>query len=50
LVAVVLHLYIHDVAILGDDVLCGGPQTGVNLVVRSTVCSSDLRLREPIKV
>jgi hypothetical protein len=43
-VAAVLHLHIHDVAILGDDVLHGGPQTRVNLIMRSTVCSSDLRL------
>jgi hypothetical protein len=43
-VAAVLHLYIHDVPILGDDVLRGGPQTGVDLVARSTICSSDLWL------
>jgi hypothetical protein len=45
-----MHLHIHDVAILGDDVLRGGLQTGVDLVMRSTVCSSDLRLQEPIEV
>jgi hypothetical protein len=43
-VAAVLHLHIHDVASLGDDVLHGGPQTGVDLITRSTVCSSDLWL------
>jgi hypothetical protein len=43
-VAAVLHLHIHDVAILGDDVLRGGPQTRVDLITRSMVCNSDLRL------
>jgi hypothetical protein len=40
--AVVLRLYLHDVVVLGEDVLRGGTQIGVNLDTRSVVSSSVL--------
>jgi hypothetical protein len=46
----VLRLHLHDVVVLGEDVLRGGTQTGVNLDMRSMVSSSVLRHRDLVEV
>jgi hypothetical protein len=48
--AAVLRLHLHDVAVLGEDVLCIGTQTGVDLDTRSMVNSSILRCCDLVKV
>jgi hypothetical protein len=47
---VVLRLYLHDVAVLGEDVLREGTQTGVDLDTRSMVGSSILWRRDLVEV
>jgi hypothetical protein len=44
------QLHLHDVTVLGEDVLCGGTQTGVDLNTRSTVSSSGLRRRDLVEI
>jgi hypothetical protein len=48
--AVVLRLYLHDIVVLGEDVLRGGTQTGVNLDTRSVVSSSILQHCDLVEV
>jgi hypothetical protein len=48
--ATVLRLYLHDVVVLGEDVLCGGTQIGVDLDMHSVVGNSVLRHCDLVEV
>jgi hypothetical protein len=47
---VVLRLHLHDVVVLGEDVLRGGPQTGVDLGTCSMVGNNILRRHDLVEV
>jgi hypothetical protein len=48
--AVVLRLHLHDVVVLGEDVLHGGTQTGVDLDMHSRVGRSILWCHDLVEV